>query len=248
MTLLTFALPFECGLLKSKLQKFDSRTPLNVLITGIGEAAFRDACESFLQKHRVDKIIHAGFCAGLHQGLLPGDCLKGKWKSTEGRSLNNWPEVYFHSSQESQLDITQVITAQSLQQPFPSHPKLLCVNEPLETHAKKSSFAEKYPQAIAADMESIAGYQLAKKYGLDITWIRVVSDALREDFPIPTEVLLPKGSRHPSLVAIARFLAANPARILPFCHFVKNSFLARRRLTIAVLDELRVKKSDRNYT
>jgi hypothetical protein len=98
--------------------------------------------------------------------------------------------------------------------------------------AKRALFAS--TGAIAVDMETGWIAAAARRAGVPMLSLRVVSDAADLDFPVPGHVLFDALRQRPRYLALPAWLAAHPGQVAPFVRFVRGLTPARLRLASAL--------------
>jgi adenosylhomocysteine nucleosidase len=87
--------------------------------------------------------------------------------------------------------------------------------------------------ALAVDMETAAMAGAAQEAGVPVVALRVISDPVDADMPVPMSVWFDVERQQPRVGALLAWLAKHPGRVWPFARFVMGlgpakAALARR--------------------
>jgi adenosylhomocysteine nucleosidase len=218
----TFALPQESRDFVAKLQdvRLVRRGTLPVIAgrfgqkqiaichTGVGEDSCRAQITGFLQIGRPDFLISSGFAGGLDPALKVGDILIAR----------NFSSDNLLSRLTLQDGIIGTLTTQS---------------SVAETVAQKTDLSKR-TGASAVDMETALIFDACSRRGIPMLALRGISDAARDQMPVPFSVWFDASKQKPRIAALLWRLALHPFKIPGFTQFVKGISFTRLRLTDAI--------------
>lgn len=204
MIALTFAVPQESARLRlterratpERSGSVEARlagVPVWVIHTGIGRLSAQQVLERFLTEHCPSLLICSGFAGGLDSDLELGD-LVGATNYSSPMLLGAAGEV---------LPLREGA--------------LLTVDAPLE-----SSDAKRSADGLAVDMETAAIAEICRRHAIPLLSMRVISDTLSDEIPIPLWVAYDLQKQQPRVGSVLRHLATHPGKILPFVRFVRG--------------------------
>lgn len=145
--------------------KFEGKEML-VGIIGTGAARAREGTLAFIQAHKPERIILAGFSGGLQSSLRKFDLVV---IDSDGTRL------FLDSADENK---PVAIPSDSLGKVGP----ILTVDEVIHSAELKQKLGQK-TGALVADMESASVAQVCVKQGLPFSIVRIVIDAMDETLP-----------------------------------------------------------------
>jgi nucleoside phosphorylase len=222
----TFALPAESSEFLRRLRN-KSRTDRNgiravrgtigdreieVMHTGVGEKVCRQRLAKFLQDQQFDCLISAGFAGALNDELRVGDLLLARNFSTVRliravASFSNLP-----------IRVADLLTV----------PALINSSEERNETARTSG-------AAAIDMETEFIARICAERGVPLLSLRVITDAPREAFPVPVDVLFDIEHQRIPLLALTRFVLTHASRIPRLIQFTRRIAQARKILANALV-------------
>jgi len=190
--------------------------PIEVLHTGVGEKVCRQRLRKFLQDHRFDCLISAGFAGALTDDLRVGDLLLAENFSTvdlgeRWSSLSNLP-----------IHLANLLTVPKLIHSPQERNKLVLTSD-----------------AAAVDMETEFIARACAASGIALLALRVISDTPRHLFPAPANVLFDIERQQTRMLKLAMHLLAHPSRVPHLFHFARRIAHARKTLANALIKIVR---------
>lgn len=224
MIALTFALPQESKTLCAELREATEHAgaPLPILTgrigrrevvichTGIGASSATRQLQKLAKLRRPRGLIAAGFAGGLDPKLQTGNVL-----------------VATNFSNDALLSLTRHVCDDFRCCYFGT---LTTQPRAAETVEEKAALAFR-TSASAVDMETAAIAAGCETLSVPMLSVRAISDDARSPLPVPFPVWFDMEKQTPRPGALLAFLAAHPARILPFVRFVRGVNEARAQLT-----------------
>jgi len=208
MIAVVFALEFESAFFRAR---HDARLRTAIWLMGAMGRNVAIGLEERLKATRPSLIVSAGFGGGLQEGLAVGDLAIGSNYSDPGivskLQLESWK-------------IGSLLTVPGI----------------LETAAEKQRLGRE-TGCLMADMETSHIADLCRSLAIPLLSVRCISDAVGDDIPVPSEVLINPQSGRPEPLALFRHLIANPTSIPGFNRLLRHSKLAQERLATG-LEEL----------
>lgn len=200
-----------------------------------------------LKPQEGDRLIQVGFCGAIREEIPVGEVLlsepsltldpcsfwgaageEGTFQSGELCLMAGFPATLLSgkpgSSRESREGGNRGVLAG--------------VSQLLESKAQKLTLAQAFPEILGVEMESLAGFEFAKKHGLPFSILRSVSDPSNFTFPLRVDQMLDSTMRKPAIPGIFLHLLRRPSRILPLLQLAKNSRIAARALARSLCDLL----------
>jgi len=232
MVAIAFALPAESSDFVRLLTKPDGRVgeeaedirgqihgrPIAVFHTGVGEKSTRRRVENFLRQQKCKYLISAGFAGALDRELQVGNLLIAENFSSP--ELLNSPHLDFA---DNEIFLGKLETVPGV----------------VESKTERERLAAK-TGAVAVDMETQFIAAACAAQGIPILSLRVISDTESEPLPAPPEVLFDLAKQKTNFTRLALYLARHPASIMRLNAFRQRVALARRSLTRALDNLLRV--------
>jgi adenosylhomocysteine nucleosidase len=189
-----------------------------VFHTGVGEKRCRARIEDFLRQQQFKYLISAGFAGALDEELRIGNLLLSENFSS--------PELL--QSPHLQLPGTGLFVG-----------KLATVPGVIDSKADRDRWAAE-SGAAAVDMETQFIAAACAAHQVPMLSLRVVSDTPAEPFPAPPEVLFDLEKQKTDIGRLARYLVTHPGAFVRLNAFRRRIALARRSLTSALAQLLRV--------
>jgi|ERR1043166_698904 nucleoside phosphorylase len=231
MIAVTFALPAESSEFLRRLTdkhridrngihtvrgKIDDRQ-IEVLHTGVGQKICREPVSKFLRDQKFHVLISAGFAGALNNELGVGDILLAKNFSTidlgeRHLSLSTLP-----------MRVANLVTVSALTDS----------SEERERMARESG-------ASAVDMETEIIARACAAHGIPLLSLRVITDTPTQPFPASPDVLFDVEQQRTHMTALAKFFLAHPTRVAGLFQFAKRIARARRTLSNALVEIVRV--------
>lgn len=226
MIAVTFALPVESSELLRRLSDqsgtdrngiqtirgtIDGRE-VEVLHTGVGEKICRKRLVRFLDNERFETLISTGFAGALTDELRVGDLLLARNFLTV--KLNKAVSPFSNLP----IRVADLLTV----------PALIDSSEERNETARASG-------AAAIDMETEFIARICAEHRVPLLSLRVITDAPREPFPVPADVLFDIENQRIPLPALTRFILSHANRIPRLIQFTRRIAQARKILASALL-------------
>ncbi len=209
MILITFAVPFESAVFRSRHPS--GKAGVTCLHTGVGSAAARQALERALEAKAYSKVVISGFAGGLLDDLRVGDLI-----------TNDCDEAAEESC--GLAKVRSVRLAESAQV--------------LVDPSEKREFARRR-QAEAVDMETSTLRQVCREHAVPAVTLRVISDDVRSSLVVPAEILSGAARQPVAgTLRLLGYLALRPARWGPFRKMVRDCATARASLATGLLERI----------
>jgi len=202
MIAIAFALEFESACFRAR---HDARLLVASWVYGAMGIEAARKLERRLAENRPGVIISAGFAGGLQPGLSVGDLVLGENFSS--------PEIVSRLSLSPEWRVGAVQTEQAI----------------IEKAADKRRLGEA-TGALVGDLETAHLAEVCAAHSVPMLSIRCVSDALDDDMPVPSEILLNPKTYRPEPLMLVRHLMSNPKSVGPFNRLLKNAKTAQARL------------------
>jgi purine-nucleoside phosphorylase len=155
---------------------------------------------------RPNLVISTGLAGALQPGLKPGDLLIGE--DSDSAFLKRLENVSGFAWKRG---------------------RIATVDSVMATSAAKARLAEQ-TSAHVCDMETARIAAICSHHNLRFAAIRVVSDSLAFEMPVPPDVLANPSTGKPNLPALAAYLLRHPTKIPDFFQMVADASLAKKRL------------------
>lgn len=227
MIAVTFALPAESKDLVASLQN-RRRVPsqngevscgeigsqsVTIFHTGVGRRIAQERLTEFLGEQSFIVLISSGFAGGVSPELNAGELFLGENVS------------------DSQL---LALARQALAEMQPHTGKLFTSSGIIHSATERMKVA-RARGADAVDMETDVIAQTCIEREIPMLSLRVISDTVREPFPVPPEVLFDIEQQRTSITGLAAHFLIRPARIIPMIRFARQIKKARGNLTTALI-------------
>jgi adenosylhomocysteine nucleosidase len=232
MVVITFALPAESSDLLHLLDQPVTHKgagaksihgnlhgrPVIVLHTGVGEKSCRRQIGDFLGQQQFKYLISAGFAGALDPGLQIGNLLLSENFSS--------PELL--GSPHLEIGAEGVFLG-----------KLATAPGVVDSKFERERLAAN-TGAAGVDMETEFIAAACARYSIPMLSLRAISDTPSEPLPVPPAVLFDLEKQKTSFGRLALYLGTHPAAITRLNAFRQRIALARRSLTTALDQILRV--------
>jgi adenosylhomocysteine nucleosidase len=214
MIAIAFALRAESAGLAAQLRagRIDERR-VTIVHTGVGRKGCELRIDRFLRDERPDFLISSGFAGGVREDLRAGDLVLAE-NFSDRQLLSNARRILAgHNVQAAKL-----FTSTSI----------------IDSAAERNEIA-RTNGAAAIDMETECVAQVCAAHGVRMLSVRVVSDSVREPFPVPPRILFDVERQKTDFVRLATYLIAHPVAVPGLLRFGKQIRLARKNLTNGLL-------------
>jgi nucleoside phosphorylase len=212
--LVAFALPFEEGGFAARCR----RKGVSFFTANATGERFARLLSMRLEEMRPTALILAGFAGGLEDRWGIGDIAIGR---------NTTQSIYdYVNKRKSWLPVVKVAT----------------VPAALTTFRDKSGCASAFNASICT-MEDAPAATICQQLGIPYLALRSISDRLRDELPLPVELLAPPDGYPPNAIRILAHIALRPHRWRAFLGMVRNAHHARRTLHQA-LEEVLIDLAD----
>ena len=230
MIAITFALPAESSgladLLRGKKRasssggkiiygKIDNRS-IAILHTGVGRKSCQLKIDNFLRTEQPRCLISAGFAGAARADFQVGDLLMAE----------NFSDRKLASEAQQILADGNVRTA-----------KLFTSATIVDSIATRNEIA-RTNGADAVDMETEVIAQACSVREIPMLSLRVISDSLREPFPVPPSILFDIERQRTNAAKLSLYLIKHPGALFDLFRFARQITQARRILTDAIVDLL----------
>ena len=230
MIAITFALPAEssglAGLLRGKNRpsssggkiiygKIDNRS-IAILHTGVGRKSCQLKIDNFLRTEQPRCLISAGFAGAAREDFQVGDLLVAE----------NFSDRKLASEAQQILADGSVRTA-----------KLFTSATIVDSIAARNEIA-RTNGADAVDMETEVIAQACSVRAIPMLSLRVISDSLREPFPVSPSILFDIERQRTNAAKLSLHLIKHPGALFDLFRFARQITQARRILTDAIVDLL----------
>jgi adenosylhomocysteine nucleosidase len=188
---------------------------IHVLHVGVGAHAAHERLGLFLSEPPLPKLmISAGFAGALDDRLAVGDVLLGENFSDPRPAA---------AVQDASIQRGKLVSSEAI----------------LDSPAERERLATT-TGAIAVDMETQAVHASCRLLGVPMLSLRAITDTPRLPFPAPPAVLFDLEEQRTNAARLAGYLMTHPLAIPKLVAFAKRVKIARRRLTTALDQVLRV--------
>ncbi len=196
--------------------------------TGMGARFAADALEAALARSRPDLLVFAGFCGGLHPGLLVGDLCVAK------------KTFVVHSPGQPGKDAFTFLLPVELFDFFKTRNIRPITAVTLEAPEDKPALAAVLTEGLAAaDMETARICEIAMREGLPLLVLRSVSDALNDELGFGLARITGKDGRV-AVWKVFRTVLAKPSVLKAFYLAWRRSKRAGETLGEALSNLLRL--------
>ncbi len=194
--------------------------PIVVAHTGVGEGAAAHRTGQIIREHSPAALISAGFAGGLHPDARVG-------------------RVIFDPRGLEDLSTP----AGALRGPIVTAPRILEFAADKAALARTTGAITRTSGALAVDMETeaiattasaMASVRPAPRNFIPVVALRVISDPVDADLPVPMRIWFDERRQAPRPVSLVLYLLRRPSRIAPFARFVRGLAPARAALAEAL--------------
>jgi len=231
MIAITFALSAESsglvGLLREKKRASSSNgkivygkienQSIAILHTGVGRKSCQLKIDNFLRAEQPRRLISSGFAGATGGDFQVGDLIVAE----------NFSDRELVSAAQRILANGNVRTA-----------KLFTSTTIVDSIDARNEIA-RTNGADAVDMETEVIAQACSVRGIPILSLRVISDSLREPFPVPPSILFDIERQRTNAAKLPLYLIKHPGALFDLFRFARQITQARRILTDAIVDLLR---------
>ena len=198
-------------------------------LSGMGQAAAREAAARLLAQFRPQLLISLGFGGALNPGLHPGDLVMGEsFGKYDPETQVFAPVTPAPAPPRPLAELLTALAAAGL----PAHAGSFCTT-PCIIHKGRQGGGLRGRSLPVLDLESAALAEAAWAEGLPFLGLRAITDAAAEEIP---DFLAPAGSElgEVRLLDALGWLAADPRRLKVLAHLWRRSRLAADRLAAAL--------------
>ena len=189
-----------------------------VFHTGVGEKSCRARIENFLRQPQFKYLISAGFAGAVDQELKVGNLLLSENFSSP--ELLRSPHL---DCADSGLFVGKLATV----------PRIITSKSERDHWAAETG-------AVAVDMETEIIAEACAAHRTLMLSLRVISDTPSEPLPAPPEVLFDLEKQKTNFVRLALYVVTHPGALKRLAAFRRSVALARRSLTAALDNLLRI--------
>jgi nucleoside phosphorylase len=226
MIAITFALPAESsglvGLLREKKRasasggkivygKIDNHS-IAILHTGVGRKSCEPKIGNFLRIEQPRCLISSGFAGAAREDFQVGDLIVAENRS-DRKLLSESQRILAGGN----VRIAKLFTAATI----------------VDSIAARKEIA-RTGGTDAVDMETELIAQACSARGIPMLSLRVISDSLREPFPVPPNVLFDIERQRTNAAKLSLYLIKHPGAIFDLVRFARQITQARRILTAAI--------------
>jgi len=187
-----------------------------IVLSGAGRQAAARAAEALLLGHRPNWIVSAGFCGALSAKLNRHDLLVAD-------------RVADVQGSEIALDLTPIRDAPFLAKPGMHVGRLLSVDRIVRRPREKKALGQAH-DALGVDLETLAVVDVARRRGVPVLAVRVVSDAVDDQLPREVERLSRQKSRTAQFGAALGAILNRPGAFKEMYQLRENALAASDRL------------------
>jgi len=231
MIAITFALPAESsgvvGLLREKKRasssggkiihgKIDNQS-LAILHTGVGRKSCETKIVNFLRAEQPRCLISSGFAGAAREDFQLGDLIVAE-NLSDRKLLSKAQRILADRNVRTAKLFTSATLVDSID----------ARNEIARTNG-----------ADAVDMETEVIAQACSVRGIPMLSLRIISDSLREPFPVPPSILFDIERQRTNAAELSLYLIKHPGSLFDLFRFARQITQARRILTDAIVDLLR---------
>jgi adenosylhomocysteine nucleosidase len=226
MIAITFALPAESSglvaLLREKKRASSSgrkivygkieNQSIAILHTGVGRKSCQLKIDNFLRTEQPRRLISSGFAGATREDFQVGDLIVAE----------NF------SDRELVSEAQQILTDDNVRSA-----KLFTSATILDSIDARNEIA-RTNGADAIDMETEVIAQACFVRGIPMLSLRVISDSLREPFPVPPSILFDIERQRTNVAKLSLYLIKHPGALFDLFRFARQVTRARRILTDAI--------------
>jgi len=184
-----------------------------VLHTGVGQKICETRIDHFLRTEQPVFLISSGFAGGVREDLEIGDLFLAE----------NFSDRQLLSTAERVLRDRRV------------HAGKLFTSKAIADSAAERDKIARVSGAMAVDMETETIAQACVARGIPLLSLRAISDAPRQPFPVPLNVLFDIERQQTDTSRLASYLLKHPIAIWRLIRFAHQIARARESLTDAIV-------------
>ena len=227
MIAITFALPAESsglvGLLREKKRASSSggkivygkieNQSIAILHTGVGRKSCQLKIDNFLRAEQPRRLISSGFAGATGEDFQVGDLIVAE-NLSDRELLSEAQQILADGNVRTAKLFTSVTIVDSID----------ARNEIARTNG-----------AHAVDMETEVIAQACSLRGIPMLSLRVISDSLREPFPVPPSILFDIARQRTNAAKLSLHLIKHPCALFDLFRFARQVTRVRRILTDAII-------------
>ncbi len=227
MIAITFALSAESsglvGLLREKKRASSSNGKIvygkienqsvAILHTGVGRKSCQLKIDNFLRTEQPPRLISSGFAGAAREDFQVGDLIVAE-NFSDRESLSAAQRILANGNLRTAKLFTSTTIVDSID----------ARNEIARTNG-----------ADAVDMETEVIAQACSVRGVPMLSLRVISDSLREPFPLPPSILFDMERQRTNAAKLSLYLINHPGALFDLLRFARQITQARRILTDAII-------------
>ena len=227
MIAITFALSAESsrlvGLLREKKRASSSggkivygkieNQSVAILHTGVGRKSCQLKIDNFLRTEQPPRLISSGFAGAAREDFQVGDLIVAE-NFSDRESLSAAQRILANGNLRTAKLFTSTTIVDSID----------ARNEIARTNG-----------ADAVDMETEVIAQACSVRGVPMLSLRVISDSLREPFPLPPSILFDMERQRTNAAKLSLYLINHPGALFDLLRFARQITQARRILTDAII-------------
>jgi len=227
MIAITFALSAESsrlvGLLREKKRASSSGGKIGygkienqsvaILHTGVGRKSCQLKIDNFLRTEQPPRLISSGFAGAAREDFQVGDLIVAE-NFSDRESLSAAQRILANGNLRTAKLFTSTTIVDSID----------ARNEIARTNG-----------ADAVDMETEVIAQACSVRGVPMLSLRVISDSLREPFPLPPSILFDMERQRTNAAKLSLYLINHPGALFDLLRFARQITQARRILTDAII-------------
>ncbi len=231
MIAITFALSAETsglvGLLREKKRASSSggkivygkieNQSIAILHTGVGRKSCQLKIDNFLRTEQPRRLISSGFAGAAREDFQVGDLIVAE-NFSDRELLSEAQQILANGNVRTAKLFTSATIVDSIN----------ARNEIARTNG-----------ADAVDMETEVIARACSVRGVPMLSLRVISDSLREPFPLPPSILFDLERQRANAAKLSLYLINHPGALFDLFRFARQITRARRILTGAIVDLLR---------
>ncbi len=227
MIAITFALSAESsglvGLLREKKRASSSNGKIvygkienksvAILHTGVGRKSCQLKIDNFLRTEQPRRLISSGFAGAAREDFQVGDLIVAE-NFSDRESLSAAQRILANGN----LRTAKLFTSTTIVDSIDARNEIACTNG-----------------ADAVDMETEVIAQACSVRGVPMLSLRVISDSLREPFPLPPSILFDIERQRTNAAKLSLYLINHPGALFDLLRFARQITQARRILTDAII-------------
>ena len=188
--------------------------PVAIFHTGVGRKSCQPKIDNFLRAVQPKLLISSGFAGGAVEDLDVGDLILAANFSDPGLISSAQQILADHDPR-----VVKLFTSTSI----------------VDSIVERNKIVQEHG-TTAVDMETEIIARACAARGVPLLSLRVISDSLREPFPVPPFVLFDIERQRTNYVKLLTHLFAHPAAISSLVRFARQTARAREALTNAIVE------------